>query len=108
VVWVKPEEAGAIAKHLRITLDDFYDSYTRRVAQRVSLTEQSNGDCVMLDTTRCRIYSLRPVQCRTYPFWPWNLDAPSDWAALTNECPGVNTGKLHTYEEIEEQRRQRL
>lgn len=108
VVWVKPEEAEAIAKHLGITLEDFYESYTRSVGRRTSLTEMPNGNCVMLSKARCKIYQVRPVQCRTYPFWPWNLESPSDWAALCQECPGVNMGKLHTYEEIEEQRRKRL
>ena len=108
VVWVTPDEAEAIAKHLGITLEDFYKSHARRVGRRVSLIEMPNGDCVMLGKARCRVYPVRPAQCRTYPFWPWNLESPSDWAALTRECPGVNKGKLYAYEEIEEQRLQQL
>ena len=41
--------------------------------------------CVFLDqeTNYCRIYEARPVQCRTYPFWPSILKSQEAWNA---EC----------------------
>ena len=108
VVWVTPDEGEAIASYLGITVKNFYETYTRRVAKRISLTEKPNGDCVMMGPDGCTIYAVRPVQCRTFPFWPWNLKSPADWDALAKECPGVNKGKLYSYEEIEELRLQRL
>ena len=105
IVWVKRDEARAMAQYLGISAPEFYDRYTRKVGFRVSLNERPNGDCVMLREGQCTIYPVRPIQCKTFPFWPWNLDSPLDWEALAKRCPGINKGRLYSYEEIEEQRR---
>ncbi len=47
------------------------------------------------------IYSVRPNQCRTWPFWPSNLKNPGDWNKAAQKCPGINRGKLYSFEEIE-------
>jgi len=108
VVWVKPEEAERIVQRLGMSLEDFYAGYTRQVGGRTTLTERANGDCVLLKDGRCRVYELRPSQCKTFPFWPWHLDAPGDWEEVARECPGVNKGRLYTCEEIQTLARKRL
>lgn len=53
-------------------------------------------DCIMLDRTSapgkaiCSLYSVRPVQCRTWPFWPENLENREAWDGLKEECPGID------------------
>lgn len=108
VVWVSPAEARAIAKRLDIPVEEFYEVYTHTEGRRVSLTEKPNGDCVMLEAGGCTIYEERPLQCRTYPWWPWNLKTQEDWEAVARECAGCNRGKRHSFQEIEEQRGKRL
>ncbi len=49
----------------------------------------------------CGIYEARPLQCRTWPFWPENLDTKQAWAAETRKCPGMNTGRHYTRGQIE-------
>jgi len=52
----------------------------------ILLKEQQQQDgCIFLnnDTNACQIYEARPVQCRTYPFWPQILQNPQLWNA---EC----------------------
>jgi Fe-S-cluster containining protein len=41
--------------------------------------------CIFLDrtTNHCQIYPVRPVQCRTYPFWPTVTASVQSWNA---EC----------------------
>ncbi len=48
------------------------------------------------------MYDARPLQCRSFPFWAPYLESKEDWDSLASSCPGVNKGKLHTREEIEE------
>jgi len=47
--------------------------------------------CVFLDPFgQCSIYDVRPVQCRTYPFWPSLLESKEDWdneAVLPDDAP---------------------
>jgi Fe-S-cluster containining protein len=48
----------------------------------------------------CAIYSVRPMQCRTWPFWKFNLSGPKAWSFAAQRCPGVNRGRLHSLEDI--------
>jgi Fe-S-cluster containining protein len=56
-------------------------------------------DCIFLDRASkpgkalCSLYDLRPMQCRTWPFWSQNLENPEAWAAAGKECPGINSGQ---------------
>ena len=108
-VWVTREEIRRIAKFLGRTDEWLPDDVLRRVGFKYSLTERSNGDCVYLVSKNgkrmCSIYPVRPLQCRTWPFWDVNLKSPRAWAdAADNVCPGMNNGKLHSFEHIEKTR----
>ena len=106
-VWVTNEEIAALATAVGEELEAFEDKYVRRVGARKSLKEFSNGDCVFFDgtTRRCTVYSARPQQCRTWPFWDSNLKTPEDWKHTCQVCPGSGQGRLYTLEEIEAQRK---
>ena len=92
-----------LADAMNLGLKEFQRRYTRRVGIRYSLIEYPGGDCVFFDPDRrtCRVYDLRPRQCRTWPFWRSNLRNARAWEELAESCPGVNRGKLYTLEEIE-------
>ncbi len=103
VVWVGEEEVRQIAEFLGKSVGEVRLFYTRLVANRVSLTEFANGDCTFFDgaTRKCRIYSARPRQCRTWPFWNSNLESPSTWKRGQTVCPGMGAGAFVSLEEIE-------
>jgi len=48
----------------------------------------------------CRVYSVRPAQCRTWPFWEGNLASPEAWEKSTRRCPGMNHGRHYSWQEI--------
>ena len=85
----------------------FEKEYVRNVGIRKSLREFPNGDCVFFDgeSRDCTVYEARPRQCRTWPFWDSNLKTPEAWDATCAVCPGSGTGKVHTFDEIETQRK---
>lgn len=92
-VWVSPAEAEALAAHLQISVEEFIKKYTRRVGDRLSLTErknQGNYDCVFLEGKRCTVYESRPKQCRTYPWWPENVSSKEEWEEEGVRCEGIN------------------
>lgn len=105
VVWVTEEEIHAIAADRGETYGEILIHHTRLVGSRRSLKEFANGDCTFFDgaTRRCTIYSSRPVQCRTWPFWPSNLASPEAWERLKPGCPGIGQGNLVPLEVIERQ-----
>ncbi len=96
-----------MATLMGLDVEEFYRNYARKIGIRYSLKEFSNGDCVFFDneTRRCSVYSARPRQCRTWPFWGSNLKTEADWERTCQDCPGSGTGKLYRLEQIEEQKK---
>ena len=45
-------------------------------------------------------YSERPLQCRSFPFWPSNVYDDKTWQEAGKDCPGVNIGPIHSGKEI--------
>ena len=39
----------------------------------------------------CKIHRAKPVQCRTYPFWPEFLASPFEWKAEGARCEGIGS-----------------
>ncbi len=106
-VWVCKSEIAELARTLQIDdLDRFEREYVRAIGIRKSLKEFPNGDCVFFDTEsrRCQVYSARPRQCRSWPFWESNLKSPESWQQTCEICPGSGRGKLHPVEVIESHR----
>lgn len=99
-VWVRLTEVERLAAHLGLSIDAFGKRYLRRVGRRLSLVERPNGDCVFFDRG-CQVYSARPEQCRSYPFWPEHIASREAWEAEAGECPGIGEGRLYSVEEIE-------
>ncbi len=104
-VWVTLREVEKIAEFLGRPGRGLTRKHLRRVGRRYSLTEDAkSGDCCFLETRNgarvCSIYPVRPLQCRTWPFWKSNLRSPETWAAAAENCPGMNYGKHHDLVQI--------
>lgn len=102
-VWVDERNVEEIAEHLDKPIGEIRLMHTRPVRRKISLTEFPNGDCTFFDgqTRSCKIYPVRPPQCRTWPFWKSNLSDERAWQETVRECPGAGTGDLISLEEIE-------
>lgn len=107
-VWFNPDEADAIAAHMKLDSTTFYQRYAHKISGRWSLNEEKTPDgydCVFLRRTpqgqaQCAIYPVRPKQCRTWPFWPENLHRKADWNRAARTCPGIDHGKLYRSDQI--------
>ena len=95
-MWVDDPEVARLAAWLGLDIATFERRYVRRIAERHSLRERANGDCVFFDAQShgCHVYGARPVQCRTWPFWPENLATPVAWDRAESGCPGMGEGPL--------------
>lgn len=107
-VWVSEADIRAIAEYLDKPIGEVRLLHTRPARGKTSLTEYANGDCTFFDpkTRRCTIYPVRPVQCRTWPFWNQNLATPEAWKQTQTACPGAGCGNLVSLEAIEALRSQ--
>jgi Fe-S-cluster containining protein len=125
-VWISGREIVRLARHLQLTPAQVVERYCRKVNGRFSLNERRNArgeyDCVFMTTepvrpapadssghdtavvqTRrsCSIYAVRPLQCRTWPFWTSVVRTPEAWRAAGKTCHGINRGEHFSHERIE-------
>lgn len=90
-VWISEDEIENVSSFLDLPRDIFISQYLRRVNGKLCLKEFSKTyDCVFFKNKRCTIYSVRPTQCRTYPWWPQNLSSPEAWREEAQRCEGIS------------------
>jgi len=99
--WVEVSRAQQrrIAEHLGISLAWLRRRYVVRETEGEGLSMRG-GQCVFLDGQRCRIYPVRPAQCRGYPLWPELLSDRTAWQAEARRCEGIGRGDVIPLERI--------
>jgi len=89
-VWITYKEAEKMAEFLKMPLDEFIQMYTRQVDGDLSLKEYPRSyDCIFLRDGKCQVYGARPTQCRTFPFWPENVESKEAWEKAAHRCEGI-------------------
>ncbi|WP_423786931.1 YkgJ family cysteine cluster protein [Jonquetella anthropi] len=90
-----PETVKQMARALNLTEEAFARTYMTSRWRYPSLASDRSGRCVLLTPSdRCALYELRPVHCRTWPFWPQVLESSQAWQEAAKRCPGMNDGPL--------------
>lgn len=127
-VWISDEEIDRLAQFLQITPGEVRSRHCRKVGRRWTLNErrtrEGNYDCIFLKDIDaptspankelapgqtiplrrrgCSIYPVRPLQCRTWPFWGSNLGSEESWDYAGKKCPGLDRGsRTFSRQEIE-------
>jgi len=91
-IWTKYQEMQNIATFLDMNLETFTQNYIKKVKHRYSLVEKKISEddyaCIFFDTEKlqCSIYPVRPLQCRTFPFWE---QFKNNQEEVRRECPGI-------------------
>ncbi len=85
-------EAETIRDYLQLSTSWFRRRYLGRDEGDLVVQSRPNGACIFLKNDQCRIYPVRPLQCRTYPFWPEILKNRKNWNQEAVRCEGVNRG----------------
>lgn len=94
-VFLTPEDRKRMADHLKISLASFTKKYCEQTNGFYHLKEDTgNPDCMFLENKRCSVYEARPIQCRTWPFWPDVMNAKTWKKEVVTFCPGVGKGPL--------------
>jgi len=102
-------EANELRAHLGVSEVWFKRHYVEHLTRESWGIRLTDGQCVFLGKDKqCSIYHLRPVQCRTYPFWPELLDKEAHWQAEKRYCEGINRGKVVDRIHIRQQLQQQL
>ncbi|WFB34317.1 YkgJ family cysteine cluster protein [Kiritimatiellota bacterium B12222] len=99
-VRVSDKEIQAISEFRKQSEAAFRASEVRVVEGETLLKEKPNGDCVFFNHNRCDIHPVKPMQCRTYPFWIKNVRSDEAWERCRKECEGIGQGDWVSPEEI--------
>ena len=87
-IWVNPKEIKEISAFLKIDEEIFKSHFLIKVGYRYSIKEKpyKNGYACIFFENGCKIYPVRPTQCRSFPFWDYYKDKIDE---LKKECPGI-------------------
>jgi len=90
-----------ICTYLGLTWKWFRRHYLMRLADGDLVVAGKAGACIFLDSRgQCEIYAVRPVQCRTYPFWPEVVGSAAAWRSEARRCEGINRGRVVSVDRI--------
>lgn len=103
-VFITEQDLLRLCEFTNLNSDEFQKKYCRKVPMGgisyVSLQETNSFDCVFLTERGCGVYSARPIQCSTYPFWASILEDRQGWERESSSCPGIGKGRLYSEDEI--------
>jgi len=100
-VYATEREFRRIAEFLDLPFEDFLREYTEVVDGYVSLISRPDGPCVLYEDG-CSVYSHRPTQCSTFPFWEDVVRSSGRWKEEAVNCHGMNRGRLWRSDEIKQ------
>ncbi len=102
-IFFTPAEAEKVCELLNVGADEFKRRFVTLRWGKPSFIERPNGDCIFYrpDDAKCSVYRARPKQCSLFPFWPSLMESKKTWDAYAVSCPGMNSGRFYSGEEIE-------
>lgn len=93
-VYITENDLRRIAEHLGLSAKAFEERYVIRFRHVLRLRKPRKSQCHFLSETGCSVHVVKPVQCRTYPFWPELVEDRDAWNDESKRCPGIHKGEL--------------
>lgn len=100
-VYLREEEAEAMAAHLDLSLEEFMAQHAQIDEGWITLRPGLDQCGFLQGDGRCGVYEVRPVQCRTWPFWDINLKRDTWEGEVNATCPGSRSGEVHSAARVE-------
>jgi len=96
-------EAQRIQEFLGLSRAWFRRRYLLRLpTSGLGIRLNGDGRCPFLNTGgKCAVYTVRPRQCRTYPFWPEVVGSEAGWRREARRCEGIGQGPVVPIRKIE-------
>lgn len=91
-IWITAMEIQSLALYLNLSIEELKFKYLIKIGYKYSIKEvklaSNNFACCFfnLEKKQCSIYSVRPNQCRTFPFWDYFKENEEE---VYKECPAI-------------------
>ncbi len=101
-VYLSKKDIKKLSDGFKTTEQNFVKKYCHKTDGFIHLKElkKNNGNCIFLKNNKCTVYKSRPIQCRTWPFWPENMNTKTWNNDIAKNCPGIGKGKVKRKKEI--------
>ena len=100
-VFLSKKDINRLAIHFNLLFKEFINKFCQTSNGFIHLKEiRKNGECIFLKNKKCNVYKARPTQCRTWPFWPENMNSKVWDKDVVNFCPGIGKGKTVSKDRI--------
>ena len=87
-VYLSRKDVKRLSIFFKITINEFIKKYCSKKNNYVYLKEKiKNKNCIYLKNKKCSVYKARPEQCRTWPFWPENMNVKIWNKDIMKFCP---------------------
>lgn len=100
-VYLTRADRRRLAEHLGMSTGELLKAHCEVTQGHIHLKDPDR-DCVFLSEKRCTVYEARPTQCRTWPFWPENMNAKVWTEEVAAMCPGIGKGPVWPAAEIDD------
>ncbi len=98
-IYLSRTEVFEIAGYLNMAAAEWVGRFCYPYKDSYSLDEDAQGRCCLFDNG-CTVYPVRPMQCRTFPFWFSNLRSIERWRKVEQACPGIGMGRHYDRDQI--------
>ncbi len=95
-------DAREISETANRAISDFASPVDGKEPYMFEMKKTAKGKCVFLENNECRIYEVRPLICRFYPFELKTREPGVYSFTATDECPGVSSAKGEATKVLEE------
>lgn len=102
-VYLTETDLSRIAKHLGLSANEFERRFVYRTKHLLRLRMPRHTQCHFLKSDGCSIHTVKPTQCRIFPYWPELVDDKREWRKTAAWCPGIGKGELVQIERAREQ-----
>ena len=93
-VYLTEEDIERLAAFLQMPPADFELQYVYRTRKLRRLRVPRHAQCSFLRDGGCGVHAAKPLQCRTFPYWPELLKSARTWHSTGKWCPGIGKGEL--------------
>lgn len=102
LVYMTDDDIEALAHHFGMTTGEVKVSMLERDGSDWVVQVDETAPCVFYNAhdTSCKIHPVKPLQCRTYPFWAEVVGTRRAWRQEQKLCPGIGEGRAYAADEV--------